>query len=113
MATEIFDFPVQTRPVGTITFNIRRVSFGDGYEQRVGNGLNNKKQAWSISFEGSYVEALEVTDFLDRHGGHVSFQWTKPGHAFASYFVCDGYTEVPHVGAQKTIQATFYEVFQP
>lgn len=63
--------------------------------------------------DGTYAETQLVMDFIDQHQGYIAFQWTAPGHSEPKKYVCEGYTEVPHVGAQRRIQAIFKEVFFP
>lgn len=110
---ETFNFPIQTKPQGATAFRTRGASFGDGYEQRVGDGLNARRSTWNISFDGTFDEARLVRAFIDRHAGYIKFQWTPPGRNTPAYFLCDGYNEVPHVGSQVVLQATFREVFIP
>lgn len=109
---ETFDFPVETKPTGTVNFRTRSIGFGDGYEQRVGDGLHNKVQSWNITIDSSFEETQLVIDFLDRHKGYVKFQWTPPG-GIPGYYICPSYTQVPHVASQRKIQATFREDFRP
>lgn len=110
---ETFTFPVQTKPRGEVTFRRRVVQFGDGYSQKVGDGLNTKVQNWTLVFDGSFAEAEQVTDFLDRHKGTLPFLWTPPGKASPRAFTCARYSETPHIGAQKIITIYLDEDFQP
>lgn len=112
MALQTFTWPVQTRPTGSINFRVRKTTFGEGYVQRVGDGLHTKSQSWSVVVDGTYDETQPVLDFLDYHAGHISFQWAPPGKPIGR-FVCESYQEIPHVGTQRKIQAIFDEVFQP
>lgn len=113
MADELFDFEISTKPRGSVNFKTRKARFGDGYVQRVGDGLNNKAQSWAITFDGDMDEGREVTDFLDRHGGHISFLWVPPGRTEPIRVICEGYDEVPHVASQVIITATFEQDFKP
>lgn len=68
---------------------VRAAKFGDGYEQRVPEGINNNLQKWSMAFtkrSGTDVDA--VYDFLEARGGWESFDWTPRGEATARRFVC-------------------------
>lgn len=110
---ETFNFPIETKPTGTVNFRTRSVGFGEGYEQRVGDGLNTKVQIWNVTIDNSYEVTQQVMDFLDRHSGYIAFQWVPPGRSEPRKYICEGYTEVPHVGEQRRIQATFREDFRP
>lgn len=113
MADEVFDFPIMTKPRGSTTFRVRESRFGDGYVQRVGDGLNNKQQSWSITLDGDLPEMEEAMEFLDRHAGHISFLWTPPGRSQPIRVICKGYDETPHVASQNIITATFEQDFKP
>lgn len=109
---ETFNFPVETKPTGRVSFRTRSIGFGEGYTQRVGDGLHTKIQSWNVSIDSTYEETQLVMDFFDRHGGYKKFQWTPPG-GVPGYFICPGYDQVPHVASQRKIQATFLEDFRP
>lgn len=114
--TEVFTPPIPptTRPTGAVKFRILKASFGDGYEQRAGDGLNTRAQSWSLTFNGTEAEVQPIQDFLDARAGVESFYWTPPGPgASQKLFACDGYSVVPHVGAQVVLSCVFNEVFFP
>ena len=67
--------------------------FGDGYEQRVADGINNNLQKWSLSFtKRSDADIDAIYDFLDARGGVESFFWTPRSEAASRTFVCRKYT---------------------
>lgn len=48
------------------TFRILKAQFGDGYEQRVLDGINAKQEEYSVSFANrSPEEVYTIADFLD------------------------------------------------
>lgn len=48
------------------TFRILRQQFGDGYEQRLLDGINTKNEQYSVSFNNrSPEEVYTIADFLD------------------------------------------------
>ena len=68
---------------------VKTSRFGDGYEQRVADGINNILQKWQISFtRRSEIDIDYVYDFLRARGGVESFDWTPRGEATARIFVC-------------------------
>lgn len=109
---ETFNYPVETKPTGNVNFRTRSIGFGEGYEQRVGDGLHTKLQIWNITIDSDYATTQQVMDFLDRHRGYLRFQWTPPGGQLG-YYICQAYSQVPHVASQRIIQATFREDFRP
>lgn len=69
--------------------------FGDGYEQRTPNGINNNLQKWQMAFtkrSGADIDA--VYDFLEARGGVESFDWVPRGEVTARTFVCRKWTRL-------------------
>ena len=69
--------------------------FGDGYEQRVGTGINGPDLRWSLKFTN---DVAAILDFLEARGGHESFDWTDP-LGRSGTFVCREWKPA-HVGAE-------------
>ena len=68
---------------------LRTAGFGDGYEQRVRDGINHNPQKWNISFtKRSGTDIGAVYDFLTARGGVEAFLWTPRGEATPRVFVC-------------------------
>ena len=94
--------------------SIRRVQFGDGYEQRLSFGLNQNPKTFNLTFEVSESDADTIETFLDdRAGDNAAFDFTPPGELASSKFVCETWSKsIPYLN-RATIQATFREVFEP
>jgi len=57
----------------------RTAIFGDGYSQRVADGINTKQEVWSLAFNGlTDVEAAAIEDFLEARNAVEAFTWTTP-----------------------------------
>ena len=72
---------------------VKVAKFGDGYEQRVADGINNNLQKWTASFtrrSGTDIDA--VYDFFEARGGYESFEWMPRGEVALRKFVCRKYT---------------------
>ncbi len=71
--------------------------FGDGYEQRVADGINSIEETFSLTFanrENDFVD--DVTAFLDAKKGVSKFNFTIPdsnasGNERTIKVVCDSY----------------------
>lgn len=85
-------------------------SFGDGYAQRVGDGINTMPRAWSLNFtqETAAIDLIEA--FLRNSAGVTAFDWTPPTGA-AGKFVCQEWTRTIASPTAHSISATFVEVF--
>ena len=95
--------------------NTRTVRFADGYEHRIIFGLaqNQNPKIFNFTFEVSETDADTIETFLDARAGTESFDFTPPGEASSSKFVCEGWSKsIPYLN-RATIQATFREVFEP
>ena len=92
----------------------RRVALGDGYETRLLFGLNQNLKSFQLTFNVSEAEADTIETFLDaRAEDSESFDFTPPGEASSSKFVCDSWSKsIPYLN-RATIQATFREVPEP
>lgn len=53
--------------------------FGDGYEQRVANGINALDSSFSVSFNSRpKAEIDDIVAFFTSKGGVTAFNWTIP-----------------------------------
>lgn len=90
---------------------VRRVSFGDGYEQRLGFGINTQTQVWSLEFRGrTSSDAVAIDNFLRARGAVQAFDWTPPG-GLPAKFVCDEWSRSVDEPNIESVRATFKQVF--
>jgi|TARA_Y100000015_G_C2366248_1_gene77683 phage-related protein len=111
-----------TFPSITPTYDVRKtsapkqrvISLGDGYEQRVTFGLNQNPKVFNLTFNVSETDADTIETFLDaRAADNASFDFTPPGEASSSKFVCEEWSKtIPYLN-RATIQVTFRQVFEP
>lgn len=78
MAVETFTWCPRNEPTSAPEYRVRSSKFGNGYEQVVGDGINNRTDSWPLTFVVSEAVAQQIKDFLDRHGNFRSFFWTPP-----------------------------------
>ena len=93
---------------------VRKVQFGDGYEQRLTFSLNQNPKTYNLTFEVSEADSDTIETFLDaRADDNASFDFTPPGESTSSKFVCEQWSKsIPYLN-RATIQTTFREVFEP
>tara|TARA_R100000388_G_C7230192_1_gene154186 strand:+ start:241 stop:654 length:414 start_codon:yes stop_codon:yes gene_type:complete len=61
---------------------VRRVTFGDGYEQRTTYGINSVQETYNVSFKNRTRGEIEnIAGFLKSLKGVTSFIFTVPDHA--------------------------------
>lgn len=89
---------------------VRTAVFGDGYEQRVGDGINTIKRVWSLRFTTSSADIEAVDAFLTSMGGTTSFDWSPPSGA-AGRWKCEEWDQGLDGYNRSVLTATFTEVF--
>lgn len=102
-----FDASESIRP------NIRRVQFGDGYEQRLAFGLNTQPATWQLNFKNrTDTERDNILAFLEARGGVESFDWTPP-YGSSAKWVCEEWSTSVEAANINSVQASFRQVFEP
>jgi len=92
---------------------VSAVKFGDGYEQRVGLGINNMPRTWQLEFTNKPLPVADAIEaFLRARGAVQSFTWTPP-HGEPGRWVCREWTATPTSPKHRTISCTFVEAFEP
>ena len=94
----------------TMKPRVRVASFGDGYEQRVGDGINNAPRSWQLTFTRPVAEADLILAFLAARNGSEAFDWTDPDGTAAKW-VCREWSHSILTRSAKSISATFEQVF--
>ena len=109
-------FPI-TNPVYNTSINARPkvniLSFGDGVEQRLTEGLNQNPLSVSLTFELSQADATTAITFLNsRVEDGASFDYTLPSETSSRKFVCTSFPRsIPFLN-RVTLTCTFREVFE-
>ncbi len=86
--------------------------FGDGYEQRRPDGINNVEQSWSLFFVCQSVSVAQaILNFLRARQGSELFTWTPPDATTSIMVICREYSTDDEPGNSRTINATFEQVF--
>ena len=108
-------FPI-TNPVYNTRINARpkvnTLSFGDGFEQRLTEGLNQNPLSVNLTFELSQTDADTAITFLNsRVEDGASFDYTLPSESSSRKFVCTSFPRsIPFLN-RVTLSCTFREFF--
>lgn len=84
--------------------------FGDGYEQRAGDGINTMPVKWSLTFNAITADIDAIKAFLVARAGVEAFDWVDP-NGNSIKVVCrqwGGNITNPVVGG---LSATFEQVY--
>ena len=113
---------VQRIPDKTLTRNnkprVIKIQFGDGYDQRVQEGINNITQNFSVSFNNRpKAEIDDIMAFLDNKAGTTAFDFTYPdtnasGNERTVNVVCEDYTQTYSFDDFYSCTATFRRVYE-
>lgn len=93
-------------------------TFGDGYEQRVADGINSIKENYSLQFRNrtkAFVD--DVITFLDGKKGVSKFSFTIPdtnsgGNEKTVQVVCDSYTTNYEYDEYYTLSVNLRRVYE-
>lgn len=108
----IFTFTPSKNVSKTVKTRTREANFGDGYSQRVPDGINNILREWRLTFENRSIDtANQIIGFLESKNGSESFSWTPPNSPVTYKVVCMEWSELDTSHISKTINATFKQVF--
>ena len=92
--------------------------FGDGYEQRISNGINSRDEGYSVSFRNRTKAFIDdVVDFLDTKAGVTKFDFIIPdtnsgGGEQTVKVVCDTYNTNFEYDDFYSLTATFRRVYE-
>tara|TARA_R100001440_G_scaffold14720_1_gene24916 strand:- start:2043 stop:2384 length:342 start_codon:yes stop_codon:yes gene_type:complete len=93
--------------------SVNVVSFGDGFEQRLTQGLNQNALSVNLVFELSQTDANTAISFLNsRITDGASFDFTLPSETSSRKFVCDSFPRsIPFLNRVR-LSCVFREVFE-
>lgn len=90
---------------------VRLASFGDGYTQRMADGINTQAEAWQLSFSARTTSERDtILNFLEARNGVEAFDWTSPAGTVGK-FICPEWGYTPDNNATHTVTAVFQQVF--
>ena len=99
-----FDASMEQTPTVTVT------KFGDGYETRVPQGINNNAQKWTLQFTDSNQNTQSMLAFIRARNGSESIYWTNPLEETGIY-VCRSWKLSRKKGV-NVYSLTFEQVFE-
>lgn len=111
--------PLQNRITQTsqkaYTFNTIVAQYGDGYMQRAGDGINKKREKWSLIFDNlTQTERDTLATFIDQVQMADTIEWTAPGDLTEKKFIIDPeseITEIAKTGDIYSLSLTIMRVF--
>lgn len=98
--------------------NVLKISFGDGYEQRIKNGINNMKETYTLTFATRPKEEIDaIISTLKAKNGVDKFDFTIPdenssGDEKTIKVVCETFGQSYDYTNYYTATATFRRVYE-
>jgi len=112
MANPLFTWNPDEGSLQSTNAVVRVSKFGDGYEQRINDGLNHMPEIWQVEFSGNTEEINAIRGFLKSRGGSEKFDWVTPYSETLS-FVCQDWEVARPKTSLHTLKASFRQVFEP
>lgn len=112
------NFPLSYGPIfpveRTTQPRINVSTFGDGYIERSGDGINTQQPETDVVWEGlTQVEMQSTLAFFSAQGGIAPFMWTYPGDTVPTQWVCDKWVDRFIGPGNYGINAHFQRDFNP
>lgn len=102
----------------TTTPKVRVSIFGDGYSQRIAQGINSLDQSFSVAFQNrTKAEIDDISTFLDTVKGVTAFNFTYPdtnsgGNEVTIKVICTTYSTTYANSDFYNLTATFDRVYE-
>lgn len=90
---------------------IKTAQFGDGYEQRIADGINTTPQKWDLTFRNTQAIINSIDAFFMSKNGITAFTWTPPEGAEIKV-VCQSWSKNLIIKGVYEISTTFRQVFE-
>ena len=97
---------------------VHLATFGDGYEQRLADGINSIKETFNVSFQTRpKADIDDIVGYFESLKGVTAFNFTIPdsnnsGESVVKV-VCDDYSISYDYGDFYSASATFRRVYEP
>lgn len=93
----------------TTRARVLKAQFGDGYAQRVADGINTQPRTWALSFSKTQTDIEDILTFLQTEGGVTSFTW-QPPRGLSGQWICEEWSNSVNDG-YDSLTVQFMEVF--
>ena len=95
-----------------ITYRVKSVQFGDGYEQIGRSGVNSKVVEYSVSWQGlTELEKNSLMSFFDEIAGAQAFNWIPPGESTSAQYKQVGTISLSKPGGRLWNLSTKFKLF--
>lgn len=93
------------------TPRVKKIQFGDGYPQRLPDGINTLLLNYNLTFQGNLHSTTAILHFLSIRNGVESFVWLPPApRGQLALFICEKWTDKQVFYNHYEITANFVQV---
>lgn len=91
---------------------VKKAQFGDGYSQRLVDGINSIINEWSINFTSKSISEINnIVQFFETNNGASYFLWTPPGESTQYKVICQEWSKTYDSHISASLSAKFEQVF--
>jgi phage-related protein len=113
MPTQTITVPIQGEGSKQTIRRVRTVQFGDGFEQRVLDGINTWKDSWDVTFMAqTQADATLLENQIRQDLGHKSIYWQAPDEANPTVWIIRSYTKVVKAGKVNVINCRLERLYE-
>lgn len=96
----------------SVTPRVLVAQFGDGYEQRTGDGINTMRETVNLRWESIRATvASTIIAFFEARGGVEPFYYTLPGGGVQKKYICVNWSRQRSEANLDTVAARFLQSF--
>jgi len=97
----------------TKTSSVRIIenTFGDGYSQRVPDGINTIINKATVELTGDYSDIATYDSYFSGLQGADNFTWTPPGESSTSKWICKTWSIITLSNNTYSLTAEFERVY--
>lgn len=93
-------------------FKVRKAQFGDGYSQRVGDGINTQGDKFPLTFTNKPEVIDDIVAFLETRKGSASFTFRPPRATADIKVLCGKWTRTFTNAYEHRLSCEFERVYE-
>lgn len=94
-------------------FNTIVAQYGDGYMQRAGDGINKKREKWSLMYDNlTQVQRDALALFIDQVEMSDTIEWTAPGDLTEKKWIIDPESEITEVAKTGDVYSLTFTIMR-
>jgi phage-related protein len=117
MAASEFNYAPSRGFVTETTPRVAVATFGDGYSQRVAQGINSLNQVWNLEFRSTSMTTINaIVSYFSTKNGVTPFWWLPPEgteNQDEVLVVCTKWSRTYESNISAGVSATFERIYAP